>query len=127
MTAPETLFARDGLRVLAQRLGELGTKKVLVIAQPSRRHVETVLQALERFSPEVFDGARVHVPAEVVDAAAAKLRDSGADTIVTVGGGSAVGLGKALRLQHDVRFAAVPATYAGSEMTTMYGVTKGRD
>lgn len=126
MTAPEMIFQRDGLRALAQRLGELGTQRVLVISQPSRRHVEAVLHALERFRPSVFDGARVHVPAEVVDAASAALDQAGADTIVTVGGGSAVGLGKALRLRHDVRFAAVPATYAGSEMTTMFGITRGR-
>jgi homogentisate 1,2-dioxygenase len=127
MTAPETIFQRDGLPLLAKRLTELGTKRVLVIAQPSRRHVDQVMLALERFAPQVFDGARTHVPAEVVDAAAKKLAESGADTIVTIGGGSAVGLGKALRLAHEVRFAAVPATYAGSEMTTMFGVTRGRD
>jgi len=124
---PETIFQRDGLGRLAQRLAELGTKRVLVISQPSRRFVDEITTALERFKPQVFDGARVHVPAEVVDAAAARLVETGADTIVTVGGGSAVGLGKALRLAHEVRFAAVPATYAGSEMTTMYGITRGRD
>jgi homogentisate 1,2-dioxygenase len=127
VTTPETIFQRDGLRVLAKRLAELGTKRVLVISQPSRRHVEEVTRALEQFHVDVFDGARVHVPAEVVEAATAKLAETAADTIVTVGGGSAVGLGKALRLTHDVRFAAVPATYAGSEMTTMFGITKGRD
>jgi homogentisate 1,2-dioxygenase len=127
MSAPETIFQRDGLRALAKRLAELGTQRVLVISQRSRRHVADVLTALERFHTDVFEGARVHVPAEVVDAAAAKLAETGADTIVTVGGGSAVGLGKALRLRHDVRFAAVPSTYAGSEMTTMFGVTRGRD
>jgi homogentisate 1,2-dioxygenase len=128
VTAPETIFQRDGLPLLARRLAELGTRRVLVIAQPSRRHVDQVTLALERFAPDVFDGARTHVPAEVVEAAAKKLAASGADTIVTIGGGSAVGLGKALRMQTEhLRFAAVPATYAGSEMTTMYGVTRGRD
>ncbi len=71
----------------------------------------------------VFDGARVHVPLEVVDAAEAVL--DGVDTIVAIGGGSPIGLGKALRLRRDVRFVALPTTYAGSEMTTMYGVTTG--
>ena len=47
--------------------------------------------------------------------------------MVAIGGGSTVGLGKALRLAHEVRFAAMPTTYAGSEMTSMYGVTRGRD
>ena len=127
MTAPETLFVHDGLARLADRLAALGTRKVLVLAPPSRRHVPEVIEALAAFAPVVFDGARVHVPAEVVDAAARHLADTGADTIVAVGGGSAVGLGKALRLAHAVRFAAIPTTYAGSEMTTMFGITRAGD
>lgn len=127
MSGPETIFLRDGLGRLATRLAELGTRRVLVLAPRSRRYVDEVSRALEQFRPDVFDGARVHVPVEVVEAATAKLVESGADTIVTIGGGSAVGLGKALRLGNAVKFAAVPATYAGSEMTTMFGITRGRD
>lgn len=127
MPGPETLYLRDGLGQLASRLAALGTQRVLVLAAPSRRYVDEITHALEQFSPVVFDGARVHVPAEVVEAASAKLIECGADTIVAIGGGSVVGLGKALRLSHDVKFVAVPATYAGSELTSMYGVTTGRD
>ncbi|MDB4962914.1 MAG: homogentisate 1,2-dioxygenase [Myxococcales bacterium] len=127
MSKVETLYVAGGLPRLAARLAELGTKKVLVLAPPSRRHVDDVVAALAGFAPVVFDGARVHVPVEVVEAAAAQLASSGADTIVAVGGGSAIGLGKALRLASAVRFAAVPTTYAGSEMTTMFGITRARD
>jgi homogentisate 1,2-dioxygenase len=127
MSGPETLYLRNGLGQLAARLHKLGTRRVLVLAAPSRRYVDEITHSLEAFSPEVFDGARVHVPAEVVEAASAKLTQCGADTVVAIGGGSVIGLGKALRLAHDVRFVAVPATYAGSELTTMYGITTGRD
>lgn len=113
-----------GLDQLADELEKLGTKRVLVLCAPSRRHVDRVLTALAAFSPVVFDGARVHVPAEVVEAAAAKLRETGADTLVAIGGGSPIGLGKALRLSHDVKFVAIPTTYAGSEMTSVYGITR---
>jgi homogentisate 1,2-dioxygenase len=113
-----------GLDLLAEQLRSLGTKRVLILAPPSRRHVDRVLAALSAFSPAVFDGARVHVPADVVDAAAAKLRETNADTLVAIGGGSPIGLGKALRLTHDVRFVAIPTTYAGSEMTSVYGITR---
>ena len=44
---------------------------------------------------------------------------------VTIGGGSATGFGKVVRLDLDVRFIAVPTTYAGSEMTTIWGRTDG--
>jgi homogentisate 1,2-dioxygenase len=113
-----------GLDLLAEQLRSLGTKRVLILAPPSRRHVDRVLAALAEFAPAVFDGARVHVPADVVDAAAATLRETGADTLVAVGGGSPIGLGKALRLAHDVKLVAIPTTYAGSEMTSVYGITR---
>jgi len=127
MAEPETIFASPGLVPLAARLATLGTTKVLVLAPPSRRHVAEVALALDGFLPAVFDGAAVHVPAAVVEAATARLVETGADTVVAVGGGSSVGLGKALRLAHAIRFAAIPTTYAGSEMTAMFGITRDRD
>ena len=43
-----------------------------------------------------------------------------------LGGGSSTGLAKAMALTHDVPILAVPTTYAGSEQTTIYGLTGGR-
>ncbi len=121
------LFVREGPAEIARALSGLGAKRVLVLAPPSRRFVEGLVAALAAFEPVVFDGAQVHVPAEVVAAAEAHLAETGADTVVAIGGGSAIGLGKALRLHHPVRFVAIPTTYAGSEMTTLYGITRGRE
>ncbi len=73
----------------------------------------------------VLDTARQHVPGDVADAAAARARELGADVVVGFGGGSPIGLAKAIALACDgVRVAAVPTTYAGSEMTAIYGVTR---
>ena len=119
----EILQARGGLAQLARRLEELGTRRVLILCSPSRRFVDQVAEALRPFAPAVFDRARVHLPPEVLEAAEASLGP--ADTLVAVGGGSAIGLGKALRLTHDLRFAAIPTTYSGSEMTTIWGITRG--
>ena len=123
---PEVVFARDGLTVVGRWLAERGARHALVLAPPSKRHVDRLRAALEAagLAVSVFDGARVHVPREVLDAASARLAETGADAIVAIGGGAAVGLGKALRLHTDVRWVAVPTTYAGSEMTSIYGVTE---
>ena len=63
------------------------------------------------------------MPVGLVEQAARALRAFGGDAVVSVGGGSATGLGKALRLEHTFFFIAVPTTYAGSELTHLYGVT----
>jgi maleylacetate reductase len=123
MPAPEPWFVR-GFDQLANYLTRRGARRVLVLTTPSRRFVPAVEIGLQGLSVRVFDGAEVHVPVEVLDRADAALGD--ADTIVALGGGSAIGLGKALRLRHpELTFVALPTTYAGSEMTSMYGMTTG--
>ena len=49
----------------------------------------------------------------------------GADCAVAIGGGSTTGLGKAIALDSGLPIVAVPTTYAGSEMTPIYGITEG--
>ena len=116
----------EGVGRLGARLSALGARGVLVLAS-SQRHVAAVSASLAGFAVTVFDGAVVHVPMATVEAATEALVASGADTIVAIGGGSPIGLGKALRLTHSPRFVAVPTTYAGSEMTQMFGITRDRD
>jgi maleylacetate reductase len=65
-----------------------------------------------------------HVPVEVAGRARQLARDAGADSLVAVGGGSAVGLAKAVALELDLPIVAAPTTYAGSELTTIYGLTE---
>jgi alcohol dehydrogenase class IV len=43
---------------------------------------------------------------------------------VAIGGGSTTGLGKAIALDSGLPIVAVPTTYAGSEMTPIYGLTE---
>lgn len=112
-----------GLRALPGFLQASGSRRALLLTGGSTRHVASLELALEGWTIEVFDGARRHVPREVVDRAGLALRASGADTVISVGGGSATGLGKALRLADEFYFLAVPTTYAGSELTDLYGIT----
>ena len=66
----------------------------------------------------------MHVPIEVANDARMRAVSLDADGCVAVGGGSAIGLGKAIALQHDLPVIAVPTTYAGSEMTPVWGLTE---
>ena len=67
----------------------------------------------------------MHVPVEVARRARDLAAELGADGCVAVGGGSAVGLGKAIARQHGLPVIAVPTTYAGSEMTPVWWLTEG--
>jgi homogentisate 1,2-dioxygenase len=112
----------DDLGGLAAALDELGARRVLVLTTPERRFLDRI--DLGDRVVDVFDRATVHVPRAIVEEAVQALAQSGADTLLSIGGGSATGLGKALRLRHDVRFVAVPTTWSGSEMTNLWGITE---
>jgi maleylacetate reductase len=111
------LAALPGILRAAQR------RRVWLLSGPSARYVELVRPTLAGVEVEVFAQARRHVPSGLVEAARLALRAFGADAVVSIGGGSATGLGKALRLHQPFFFVAVPTTYAGSELTDMYGIT----
>jgi alcohol dehydrogenase class IV len=87
-----------GLAHLAQHLERLGSRRVLIITGPSRRHLALVERALGSLQREVFDRAIRHVPEEVIAMARDVMARLETDTIVTVGGGATTWLGKVLRL-----------------------------
>src|SRR5207237_10375358 len=63
------------------------------------------------------------VPREGVDAARALAQQQKVDVVVALGGGSAMGVGKGTVVAEDRSLIAIPTTYAGSEMTPVFGTT----
>lgn len=86
--------------------------------------VEAVAASLGPMAAGTFAGAAMHTPTDVTQAALERFRQCGADCTVAVGGGSAIGLGKAIALRTDAMQFALPTTYAGSEMTPILGETE---
>src|SRR4051812_40090482 len=95
-----------GLEALPELVREVGGNKVLLITGPSGRFAERVAALLAPLQVDLYQGARRHVPEAVVADATRVLAASGANVIIALGGGSAVGLGKALRLTHEMPFIA---------------------
>jgi len=121
--APQPRIDYGGLRALSGVLRAAGRRRIFVVQGAGGRYEERLTLELGGLEVRWFSEARRHVPRELVDRAARELESWGGDTVLSVGGGSATGLGKALRLEHDFYFVAVPTTYAGSELTNLYGIT----
>ena len=64
-----------------------------------------------------------HVPQSVVDEANKIAQEVKPDAYLALGGGSAIGLAKALALELERPIIAVPTTFAGSEQTNIYGIS----
>ena len=118
------VFGRGSLARLPEEVAALGLTRVLVLCSPEQAATgQLVADALGDRAAGVLAEARMHVPVEVAHRAQALAAELGADGCVAVGGGSAVGLGKAIALEHGLPVLAVPTTYAGSEMTPVWGLT----
>ncbi|PRY48731.1 maleylacetate reductase [Geodermatophilus tzadiensis] len=119
------VFGPGSLARLPEEVAALGLGRVLVLCSPEQADTgRTVADALGERAAGVLPEARMHVPVEVASRAQELARGAGADGCVAVGGGSAIGLGKAVALAHGLPVVAVPTTYAGSEMTPIWGLTE---
>ncbi len=120
------VFGAGSLAQLPAELDRLGVKRALLLSTPEQSDtVRRVAEILGARAAGVYDKAVMHVPVEVAEEARRVARELGADCCVTVGGGSTTGLGKAIALVSPLPILAVPTTYAGSEMTPIYGLTEG--
>jgi maleylacetate reductase len=118
------VFGAGALECLPRELDHLRLGRVFLLTTSGRTEAADRVAAL--LGPRLAGRdarAEPHVPAALVRAVAPIVRASAAECLVTVGGGSAVGLGKAVAREHGLPLVAVPTTYAGSEMTDIWGIT----
>ena len=120
------VFGAGALAHLEREIDALGARRALVLATPEQAgQAEEVARRLGARCAGVFARAVMHVPIETARAAREEAARVGADCAVAIGGGSTTGLGKAIALESSLPILAIPTTYAGSEMTTIYGITEG--
>jgi maleylacetate reductase len=123
--AQRVLFGAGALGRLEAEIDLLGARRALVLSTPGQRgDAERIADMLGARVAGVFDRAVMHVPVEVAREARDLARTLGADCALAVGGGSTIGLGKAIAMESALPILALPTTYAGSEMTPIYGITE---
>ena len=124
--ASRTVFGMGTLSLVGEELRRVGGRHALVLSTPGQRVLATrVAGVLGDATAGIFDGAAEHTPVDVTDAALARARELSADSVVSVGGGSTTGLGKALAARTGMPHLVLPTTYAGSEVTPLLGETAG--
>ena len=119
------VFGDGTLDRLPAEIDLLGARRVLVLCTPEQvGQAADVAARLGARSVGIFDQATMHTPVSVTETAVAVVREKSVDGVVSVGGGSTIGLGKAIALRTDLPQLAIPTTYAGSEMTPILGETQ---
>ncbi|KAK7734028.1 hypothetical protein SLS53_008023 [Cytospora paraplurivora] len=120
------IFGR-GAQAIGKLCSELGRQKLnkpLLLTMPHQASKgEDVKDVLLGDVAGVFSKATMHTPRHVTDEALIYVKTVGADSVVSIGGGSTIGLGKAISLRTGLPHICIPATYAGSEMTPVLGET----
>jgi alcohol dehydrogenase class IV len=118
------IFGVGSLDGLTAEVTRLGASRVLVVSTSAERaFAEDAARRLGPIARGIFADAVMHHPLEVIHAARARAAALDADCYVTIGGGTTTGTGKAIALETGMPVVAVPTTYAGSEMTPIYGLT----
>lgn len=124
--AAHVRFGSGTISTLPDVLERLGCSRPFALTTPRQgAELGAVLGSVIDVLVGTFARAEMHTPVPVTLEALAEVEKAGADCVVAIGGGSAVGLGKAIALRTGLKQIAVPTTYAGSEMTPVLGQTEG--
>lgn len=127
-------YGAGQLNKIDKIITNLGGTHLFIVA--GHRHDAIVASLSKHFGDKhIYHFLRIvqHVPRTVVEDALRIAHKNHSDILIAIGGGSAIGLVKAMALQNKLPIVAVPTTYAGSEMTNIFGIssdgvkTVGRD
>lgn len=119
------VFGAGSLDLLAGEVERLGIRRVLVVSTAGHGAAlaERVQAMLDGRAIAVHPAAVMHAPVRVTEEAMRVVTECRADAVLAVGGGSAIGLAKAIVRRAELPQIALPTTYAGSEMTPILGET----
>ncbi|MDL2398868.1 maleylacetate reductase [Rhizobium mayense] len=120
------IFGSGTISRLGEEAERLGAKCVLVLSTPEQAgQAEDIARHLGSRVAGIYSKAQMHTPVDVTSDAMRTVERLDADALVSIGGGSTTGLGKAIAYRTDLPQIVVPTTYAGSEATPILGETEG--
>lgn len=121
---PRVVFGPGARHRVGAELDRLGVGRALLLSTPG--HAKAASRLADQLGDavaDVFAGAVMHTPVAVTDEALRRVDAAGVDSVVSFGGGSTTGLGKAIAARTGLPHLVIPTTYAGSEVTPILGET----
>lgn len=124
-SAARIVFGNGASEDVGKWVEALECRRALVLSTPHQASdAHAMSKRLGALSAGTFSDATMHTPVDVTERAVARAAELGADCVVSLGGGSTTGLGKAMAYRTDIPQIVVPTTYAGSEVTPILGQTE---
>lgn len=118
------IFGSGTLQKLPDEIARLNLSAPLVLSTPQQvKQAEEVKNVLKGKVAGVFTEAIMHTPVHITEKALEYAKAQGVDLVISIGGGSTIGLGKAISIRTGLPHICIPTTYAGSEMTPILGET----
>jgi alcohol dehydrogenase class IV len=119
------IFGSGTLSKLSSEVERLKLSAPLLLSTPQQvdqaKHLESLLDGK---AAGLFTEAAMHAPSHITEKALAYAKEVKADSVISIGGGSTIGLGKAISIRTGLPHICIPTTYAGSEMTPILGETQ---
>ncbi|OBT41575.1 hypothetical protein VE00_09163 [Pseudogymnoascus sp. WSF 3629] len=118
------VFGSGTVKQLSAEISRQKLTAPLLVSTPGQvNEAETLKTNLDGKIAGIFTEATMHTPTNVTDKAVEFAKSVKADAVVSIGGGSTIGLGKAISIRTGLPHICIPTTYAGSEMTPILGET----
>jgi alcohol dehydrogenase class IV len=122
------VFGPGSIRKLPAELQRLSLSTPLLLTTPQQvdqgEQLARILKDASITPAGTYNNATMHTPSHITEEAMTYLKSKSADCVVSIGGGSTIGLGKAISVRTGLPHICIPTTYAGSEMTPILGETQ---
>jgi alcohol dehydrogenase class IV len=122
------IFGSGSVEKVSEQVKRLELKSPLILSTPQQlSQAEAVHKIVSRASiipAGIYTMATMHTPSHVTNDAVSFAKTVHADCVISIGGGSTIGLGKAISINTGLPHICIPTTYAGSEMTPILGETR---
>ena len=120
------IFGSGTVRQLPDELKRLNLSRPLLLSTPQQvQQANGIKEVLSGHVAGIFTEATMHTPTHITDKALSYAKEIKADCVVSIGGGSTIGLGKAICIRTQLPHICIPTTYAGSDQTPILGETEG--